>query len=566
MGRLGLKALGAVIFLAAGLLLATCPLAPTLAVGTAATAGVVNVSKTSDTAEGEVPLAVDPVNPSHVAAASNSWAPTLPSPADQTPSVNGLMMSAVYTSRDGGHTWLTSRPDQGGVGRVANPLALVPGSPAAFQDLGNIDTTDADVAFDRHGNLYFMSGAAHNPSHNFDEVATVWRSTDAGLTWLPPSTAVTVLRQEHDELDRPWLAVDNSGGPRDGDVYLSFETGAFTDDPPMVLVKRSDDHGLTWGPTVRVDDGTYETQFNPRARPVVGAGGTLYIAYDRSPISNTPFNSQVAPIQLVVARSNDGGTTFARTVAEPNVTRVTSPDEALGSSYSEMISAIAADQAHPGRVAVVWPEAVSPANSRVLARVSVDGGVTWGPRVDVADDPAALSNQHDHVTARFSPDGRLAVGWRDRRASGGAWTGTFDEYVRLLQPTAGGGLAPLGGAVMFTDSPQPPEAGFKGPTMPDEFQGLAVADDSVMLTWVQPVGAYTDLMFRAVSIDRFRTVSADRFTPAPAGVSAASRGLPNTSRPNSVSAIAAALFFLGMALALQSLRARVIGAGGPSRR
>src|SRR4029077_510963 len=285
-------------------------------------------------------------------------------------------------------------------------------------------------------------------------------------------TAVSVVQSEHEELDRPWFAVDNSGGPRDGTLYLAFETGPFTDDPPKVFLKQSTDHGRTWSDTVRVDDGTYETQFNPRNRPVVDAGGKVAIVYDRSPVTNTPFNSQQAPIQLVLATSADGGQTFTRSVVDDSVTRVQSPDEALP-NYSEMIPAIAADPTTPGRLAVAWPQAVDATNSRVVARVTTDGGQHWGPRIDLADDPAIIPDQHDHVSLRWMPDGRLAASWRDRRASGGTWTDAFQEWARLFRPDAASGLRASGRSVELSQGPQAPEAAFRGPTMPDEFQGLA---------------------------------------------------------------------------------------------
>jgi hypothetical protein len=61
----------------------------------------------------------------------------------------------------------------------------------------------------------------------------------------------------------------------------------------------------------------------------VDAGGALYVAYDRSPLANTPFSPQLFPIHLAVARSTDGGRTFVSTEADADIDRVTSPDEAL---------------------------------------------------------------------------------------------------------------------------------------------------------------------------------------------------------------------------------------------
>src|SRR5204863_8396271 len=133
---------------------------------------------------------------------------------------------------------------------------------------------------------------------------------------------------QNSELDRPWLAMDNSGGRRDGRLYTTVETTPFADIPPQVWLKYSDDHGARWSPTVRVDDGTYETQWNPRARPVLGAGGIVYVVYDRGPVTDTPVASYSGPIDLVVARSTDGGQTFTPSVADPALERVTRPNQA----------------------------------------------------------------------------------------------------------------------------------------------------------------------------------------------------------------------------------------------
>jgi hypothetical protein len=464
--------------------------------------GVVDVSSEPGNSEGEEPMAVNPLNPKQITAVANVFEPNVPAPLNPFVGGGGLQDTRVYSSQDGGLHWLTQKLDQGGLGKLQLPL---PGEPLPespeFSDAFNIVNTDADTVWDHHGNAYYESGDIHGLYHDGNEVETVWRSTD-GITWGPDRgyTAVNAT-EEHTELDRPWLAVDNSGGEHDGRLYTTFETTPFIDIPPQVYVKHSDDHGASWSATVRVDDGTYQTQWNPRNRPAVGAEGSLYVAYDRAPITDTPFITYEGPITLVLARSRDGGATFERLIVDSEVHRVASPDEATP-QYTEMIPAIAADATHAGRVAVAWPQAEGTGNSRILLRYSTDGGAHWSPRVDVADDPASQPDQHDHVTLSWLSGGRLFVGWRDRRCCGGSFSADYQQWVRELTLSRSGVLTP-GRSVEFSEGPQPPTTGDRGALQPDEFQGLEATRIGVDLTWSQVTGSVDHLMFRRVPLGAF---------------------------------------------------------------
>ena len=462
--------------------------------------GVVSVSSEPGVSQGEEPLSVNPRDPRQLTTVANVFQPSFPAPLNPFVGGGGVQDTRVYSSRDGGRTWLWQKLDQGGLGRLPSPLPV--GGAPEFSDAFNIVNTDADSAWDRHGNVYFESGDIHGLHHNGNEVATVWRSTDAGVTWGPDKgyTAVNAT-EEHSELDRPWLAVDNSGGPHDGRVYITYETTPFANIPPEVYVKHSDDHGATWSPTTRVDDGVYQTQWNARARPVVGADGALYVVYDRAPVSATPFASYDGPIVLVVARSTDGGQTFQRFVADPDVRRVVSPEEATP-AYTEMIAAIATDPRHPGRVAVAWPQANGPDSSRTLLRWSTDGGAHWSPRIDIPDDVPGKPNQHDHATLAWLSDGRLFSGWRDRRCCGGSFDDRYQQFVRVFTPH-GSALVP-GRSVEYSDGPEEPTGEGRGQLQPDEFQGLVATRLGVGLTWSRLGADHLDhLMFRSVPLTAF---------------------------------------------------------------
>jgi len=465
--------------------------------------GVVDVSASPGYAEGEEPLSADPLDPSLLVAVANVFQANLPAPLDRVFGGGGFQDTRVYASQDGGAHWTTHKLDQGGLGTLTAPVPESEGFSPEFSDAFNVLNTDAASAWDRHGNAYFESGDVHGIHHGGDEVATVWRSTDAGRTWGPADGYAAVrVSEEGDELDRPWLATDTSGGPFDGTLYVTFETSPFVDDPPKVFVKRSSDQGRTWSATVRVDAGFYKTQFNPRQRPVVGADGTLYIVYVEAPPTVTPFAPQNAPIHLVVARSSDGGRSFERTEIDGDVHRVTSPDEAV-EGYTEMIPAIATDPARPGRLAVAWPEATGADSSRIVLRWSADGGRSWSPRLDVTDDPAAKPDQHDRVTLAWLPGGALFAGWRDRRCCGGTFDDRYQQWVRALEPGRSGALVP-GRTLEFSDGSQLGNtADGRAQLQPDEFQGLVATAQGVGLTWSQLTGTYTDLMFRRVPLRAF---------------------------------------------------------------
>lgn len=465
-------------------------------------AQVYDVSNTPGRAEGEQTAAVNPADSSNVIVGSNQW---LPSTSSDVGNIGigpeGVSSCAVWSSHDGGRTWVGGRLDGAGLDALSGPLRPLVQQPSEFgnPDLGNVISADQNTVFDRRGNAYFQ--CVNSGAGSSDVKVFVYRSTDGGRTWGPPVTAFAETNTRI-QIDRPFLAIDNSGGPRDGTLYLTYETMFYQAYLPEVYAESSTDGGRSWSAPVRADRNDNRAQWDPRQYPVVGADGTLYVVYDAAAlVSPTPVDPSLTPLKLLVARSTDGGRTFNPSVVEPAVDRIQSPDEAF-SYFTETISAIATDAARPGRVAVAWPDKRS-GDARILLHYSLDGARTWSPVIDVPDDPSHQGNQHDHVALTYLPDGRLVVVWRDRRYGGGAFGGPLDVFARVFNPQADGNLLP-GATVRVTESPQSDGQNTHG-NMPTEYLGVTSSSAGLDVSWNELRGALLDDVFRRIPLTAFGT-------------------------------------------------------------
>jgi hypothetical protein len=497
--------------------------------GGAQTPSVRNVSNTTTRAEAEESVAVNPANGANLIVGSNQYE-TLSSSTGLAPGPSGTITCAAWVTHDGGQTWSGGSMSASGPAvpaPVPAPLTAL-GLPGEFSQPGNILSADQNTVFDRRGNAWF--DCIDYGVGTGEALVHVWHSGDGGRTWEAPVTAVSGLRSQV-LIDRPFLAIDQSGGPRDGWLYVGYETQFFQPLLPAVYAVSSGDGGKTWSPQVRVDTDAQRALWDAREFPAVDADGTLDIAYAAGDASPS--------ITLMVGQSRDGGRTFSNVVAEAAAHRVASPDEAED-TFSEIISALAADPARPGRLALAWPDGRS-GESRILLRSTTDGGRTWSAPVDVADDPPGRGNQHDHVALAYLPDGRVAVVWRDRRYSDGAFKSPFDVFARAVEVS---GARPVPGpTARVTESSQPWTFAQRG-VEPSEYLGAAAGPDGLAVAWDQVAGPYTDNVFRRLPLSAFAPGSPPP-PPAPA-----SRGghLPATGGPGRLSALGALALLAALTL------------------
>jgi hypothetical protein len=186
-----------------------------------------------------------------------------------------------------------------------------------------------------------------------DETAIGFNSsTNGGVTWLGESRIITGIRGIRqttlpNESTRansfPSMAVDVSGGPRDGWIYIFWTNigvpGVNTGDADIYM-SRSADGGNSWSTPIRVnDDSTTNAQWFPWATADPVTGDLSVVFYDRRDDSGDLLTTEY------VAHSTDGGSTWTN-VRVGDVQFTPAPISGLAGGYMGDYLGIAARACH----------------------------------------------------------------------------------------------------------------------------------------------------------------------------------------------------------------------------
>ncbi|HEX4953813.1 MAG TPA: sialidase family protein [Thermoanaerobaculia bacterium] len=202
---------------------------------------------------------------------------------------------------------------------------------------GNSEDLGCEMAVEDNGTLHLIfDSMSCGQSTCSDEKTYATRSTNGGASW---SAAVLV----HDSnlvgfsgancpaaMDSRCIfplgaiAVDNSGGACDGNLYVTlgdYPAGGNVNDNDVWLI-RSTNGGTSWSAPVRVNDAgvTGRAQFHPFAQ-VDAATGHVFVAW-----YDARHDTENQQVDVFVARSTDCGVSF-----EPNV-QVTQPSPEFNNS------------------------------------------------------------------------------------------------------------------------------------------------------------------------------------------------------------------------------------------
>lgn len=374
----------------------------------------------------------------------------------------GFSWPGYYRSVDGGRHWKN---------------ALVPGFPgdtsseglaSPAHEVGWMIGSDPVITADRKGRVY-LAWLSFNPETTgfagwvvlsvYSSFGAKYEFTSTVFTGHPTGSPLEGGPGFSRITDKEWIAVDDTGGACDGNVYIpwAFFNGSFG---TKIVFQRSTDGGHTFSPVINLSHPPNTQNQGPAV--AVGPGGEVYVAWE-------DFHKD----QILFTRSLDCGQTFEPERSIASIVPV--PEPLPGSGYRlDSFPRMAADL-ESGNVYVAWADFRS-GDADVLLIRSVDNGASFSAPIRVND----VETNHQIFPAISVFDGRVDVVFYDSRNDPDAKL--LDVYYARSDD---GGLS-FPPNVKVTDTPFDPNVGITGGgTVPfiGDYNGVASNKLGVHPVW-----------------------------------------------------------------------------------
>ena len=385
--------------------------------------------------QNEPTVAVDPANPSVLAAGSNDEIDEGPCVGGDCPFVQGVGNSGIYFSFDGGASWTqptysgwsdrTGTPGVGPIGTLPHYYenALVSdGDPVTY--FGPRPDSSGHFSWSNGSRLYYSNLTSNFATERKDQTfkgfeaiavshadnPTSAAAGDAGA-WSDPAI-VTERRQSATTFsDKEALAVDNAASsPRFGTAYVCYTQFKSQQDtgPEKIAVSHSTDGGDNWSRPTTLSAAFDNPQHTGRQGCAIrtDSNGTLYAVWEDSHQKQSIFK---------MARSTDGGVSFEKPRTIANVTdvgafdgvRSISFDGIAGARTSSFPSLDIANGAPTGagatdKLALGWSDGSAGLNQEhALVQLSSNAGTSWTSPVQVEES----GDRPDFAFIGLSPNG-----------------------------------------------------------------------------------------------------------------------------------------------------------------
>jgi hypothetical protein len=385
--------------------------------------------------QNEPTVAIDPTNPSVLAAGSNDEIDEGPCVGADCPFVQGVGNSGIYFSFDGGASWIQPTY-QGWSDRTGTPGVGPIGTLPHYFEAGLVSDGDPVTVFgprpDSNGHFSWSNGSRlyySNLTSNFStersdqtfkgfEAIAVSHADDLAAAagndasaWSDPAI-VTQRRQSATTFsDKEDVWADNAATSQHfGTVYVCYTLFKSQQDtgPEQIAVSHSTDGGDTWSRPTTLSQAFDNPQHTGRQGCSIATDsqGTVYAVWEDSHQKQSVFR---------LATSTDGGVSFGKGQTIANVTdvgafdgvRSISFDGIAGARTSSFPSLEIANGAPSGagasdKLALGWSDGSAGLNhEHALVQFSTNGGGSWTSPVQVEQS----GDRPDFAFIGLSPNG-----------------------------------------------------------------------------------------------------------------------------------------------------------------
>ncbi len=295
--------------------------------------------------------------------------------------------------------------------------------------------SDPEMQIDRFGNFYlcFMDYDLNVGVSGL----TIIKSTNNGRTWSFPIFTFNNYMGELE--DKQFMAIDNTGGPYDGNIYMAWARFDVTQSYNQIMLLKTTTALTAFTDTIVIGPplnfpscGYYNLAAGQFAFPIVDNTGAAYVFWTSVDEEDCALGNVIKMV-----KSTDGGETFSEptrvTWVDGSGTLGSYVDGAIDVFSSPMCAADITDGPFDGNLYISYTDRdmtnIEFLDYNIEFIKSSDGGATWSEPIYINDDPTGPGAIHDqfHPWLYCNQEGTLFCIFYDQRLDPNHYN--FDAYI-----------------------------------------------------------------------------------------------------------------------------------------